>query len=326
VAHILRTAPQKACVPKSLYHKEGGKDSAVLSGVAHAENVDTTHLHLSDEGVRQGQQRLKVYLDGAYRHLPGLASNLSAFDELSDHLSLMNVEVTREPQANVPSLLLLLPGCFEQADLVDFFARSLHTVAKRSATKRRSTVVDGARKSAQAVRALAKSRIEKAVGAVVQSSHVLPLYSTQQAFSGYMGQCQECSPQLAQMGIFSAFMFEKWPESILLQRAVAVDKILPWLTRVSPRLAKRESSKSLGMVSTFKKHRASIKPVKERSCTTSSLFLQKDQERGLPPPQPCGVAGVLARPSVARALSGVDDNGVGTGASAGHKPAKIVAV
>jgi len=97
--------------------------------------------------MRRDWEKRLVYVHAAYRTIPCTGrGGRSTFDELCEHLSLVNIQVTDRPNAlavGVPILILLCPGVFCNPQLVELLETltphrdsALHTVNAESSASR----------------------------------------------------------------------------------------------------------------------------------------------------------------------------------------------
>ena len=218
------------------------------------ELVTPLQLHLSDE-AKPSADGLLLYLHEAYRDLSGtVATSKSAFDELSDRFGRWHVELTEDTGQGATQIILLCPGCFENAVLVKMMETALLSQSKPlqqsdGMPNRRKSVEIGRRISTEIGRRLSVDNGRPELAMRRQSSlmvrtnsfifrwvagaddvadtekpSLILLFSTELSFAAYMSQCQDLAPQL--YGIFD-HMFTKWPPSELMQLAVVQEQILP---------------------------------------------------------------------------------------------------
>jgi len=79
-----------------------------------------------------------VHLDGGYRAISSGISGQSIFDEMRDRLSAINIIVSDSPvaaEAQIPTVVLLCPGFFEQPSLVNLLASTVEEAHLESALK-----------------------------------------------------------------------------------------------------------------------------------------------------------------------------------------------
>lgn len=176
-----------------------------------------------------------LHMSAHYRSIPahdvrsflGQSASLgqSMFDQVAVHLAHYGVTLVSERHTvprGTPTLLLLCPGVFKKAALVDEIADCLDPdgevrgdggrLAKqrsRSRTRVRTGRHRGTKRAAE--------QGEVAHGAPHGAPPLLTIYSTRLPFKAYISACPAL---LQQLGLLS-FMFEKWPEDDELQDVAA---------------------------------------------------------------------------------------------------------
>ena len=240
------------------------KDHPPLDRASDRQSIKPSMLRSSDEPpALPGDGRI-VHLSAAYREIASVVDpRQSMFDEVEARFLELRVKVIDTPRQGVAEIMLLCHGCFENISLVEMMRRHLPQPKERTNARRSQAGVgpettcfrQRTNKSIRQTRRLtlgASSRadlnsMQKQLRSMVGSesqemrTSVIHLYSTRQAFIGYMNQCQESAPELNECGLFS-FMFMKWPTSVDLQHVLVQDQLLPMLSFVLGDSTTSESS------------------------------------------------------------------------------------
>ena len=195
-------------------------------------------LKLADEVTLPSDagKGLHIYMSAQYLKFPeGAERHESLFHQLQKHLSKLGAELYFDPQrlAMLPpedalSVLMLCPGVFDNHVLLEELEATL--------THGRPHIPQSTPRSRARRSTIGSNAIDLPIDEETRKG-IIPLFSTVQPFGDYINSAPQ---DLKDLGIFT-IMYEKWPDSSMLQEVAA--KLIVKAREIKPSDAARKEKK-----------------------------------------------------------------------------------